>query len=567
MARKLSRIARHGSTTLTTILWLTAATASAQDSHGDVHVSSPSGVVQNPFVERSESHAVAAPEEPDTRGATIYRNPFATRRSAPLKLAPPTALPARPGPLSRWQRSNLLADEPASVRSAILDTKGLQVDPLLSVELDPPDALGAKLGQPPDPIQFAPQELEQPAWLTGEADGAQPLSSASAKTDPITIDSFCMPSFTTLRKNQNAETNKNERRSDVTTHFTSPNWPPFIVSDYGDSPQKYYDEARQMADTAETVERLSAAIGVCDRGIAATPQLDLAVALRQLAAWAHNRRGELHADAQQRQEAFADFQAAISLDPTCWTALHNRAVMLAERGQLSAALRDFNRVLELDPTLAIAYRNRAELLASLGRMGEAVHDYSRALDQSPDDPELYLARGSAWQRLGDFDRALADLNKSLKLAPDQPDAYTLRGNLAAEQGHFDSAIANYQQALRIDPNWGDAHRSLAWLWATCPNQRYRRPEQALAAADEAMTLAPRDSVVLDAAAAAHANANQFDKAIELQQQAIDSAPPELVEQLRQRLVLYQQGQPFRSGQVTPVVEQASHTSPAARHPR
>ena len=115
--------------------------------------------------------------------------------------------------------------------------------------------------------------------------------------------------------------------------------------------------------------------------------------MRRLAAWAHNRRGELRNDGSEQKDALADFQAAIALDPTSWAALHNRGVTLAEQGQSAAALRDFNRVLELNPGLSLAYRNRAELLASIGRMGEAVRDYSQAIEKSPDDADLFPCTG------------------------------------------------------------------------------------------------------------------------------------------------------------------------------
>ena len=139
-----------------------------------------------------------------------------------------------------------------------------------------------------------------------------------------------------------------------------------------------------------------------------------------------------------------------------------------------------------------------------------------------------------------------------------------RGNLSAEQGEFDQAISNYRQALRIDPNWAEAHRSLAWLWATCPNPSYRDAEHALAAAEQAMQLAPQgDCFVLDALAAAHANAGHFDEAVQCQQQAIAAAPPDVVAPLHERLALYQQGQPYRSDQPS-TVQPASHTAPVVR---
>jgi tetratricopeptide (TPR) repeat protein len=288
----------------------------------------------------------------------------------------------------------------------------------------------------------------------------------------------------------------------------------------------------------------------------------LALALRRLTAWAHNRRGELRSEAREQHDALADFQAAIRLDPNCWTAIHNRGVTFAQQGQSAAALRDFNRVLELNPGLAIAARNRAELFAALGRMDEAVRDYASAIEQLPDDAELYRARAYAWQRLGDFDRALDDLNESLSLAPDQAEAYTQRGNLAAEQGEYDRALSNFQQSLRFDADWCETHRSLAWLWATCPDPRYRDSEQALRAAEQAVQLAHKgDSFALDTLAAAHANAGHFDEAARIEQQAISAAPPDALASFQDRLALYQQGQPYRSETPRTAVEPALYTAP------
>jgi tetratricopeptide (TPR) repeat protein len=290
----------------------------------------------------------------------------------------------------------------------------------------------------------------------------------------------------------------------------------------------------------------------------------LAGPLRRLAGWAHNRCGELQIEQGLAAEATKNFQIAIALDPNCSLAIHNRAVTLAQQNESEAALRDFNRVIELNPGLAVAYRNRAELLASLGRFNEAVLDYARAIDGLPESAELYRGRGIAHQRLGSFDEAAADFDRSLKLAPDDADTYTQRGNLAAERGDFEPAVNDLQRAIAIDPNWAEAYRSLAWLHATCPDARYRDPQQAIAAAEEAAKLSPpTDCFALDALAAAHASAGNFEEAARIAQQAIASAPPDYAELLRQRLALYEQGQPFTSS--TPgSVRAASHETATAK---
>ena len=123
----------------------------------------------------------------------------------------------------------------------------------------------------------------------------------------------------------------------------------------------------------------------------------------------------------------------------------------------------------------------------------------------------------------------------------------------AERGDYERAIADFRQALAIDAESAEAHRSLAWLLATCPNQQYRNPRQALASAERAAQLAaPGDPFVLDALAAAHANAGQFDRAVRVQQEAIVNVPGDFAAPFRERLALYRAAAalPQRSGTAT-----------------
>jgi tetratricopeptide (TPR) repeat protein len=425
--------------------------------------------------------------------------------------------------------------------------------------------LTSAAGGQQSPIGFAPEQLAQPEWV----EPLRPADDATTSTvqipptgrdihDPFDEPGPSGPVMVAARSVMAENQLDPDDRSQKTP--ATADALPLIVSDYSESPDGCLAQAQQRAQTADTVDELSGIADLCQRGLASGPSPELASPLRRLAAWAHNRRGELLIDEERVAEAIKDFQIAISLDPSCSLAIHNRAVTLAQQNETAAALRDFNRVIELNPGLAVAYRNRAELLASLGRFNEAVRDYSQAIDGLSDDAELYRARGSAWHRLGEFQRSFDDLNQAIRLDPNNADAFTQRGNLEAERGHFDQAINDFQQAVTIDPNWAEAHRSMAWLQATCPSPSHRNAEQAIVAAEQAVKLSVADDCfVLDALAAAHASAGDFDEATRVQQQAVASAAPDFAEPLRQRLDLYRQGQPFISGQ-NPAVRPASHNT-------
>jgi tetratricopeptide (TPR) repeat protein len=493
----------------------------------------------------------------------------------------------RRGPISRWRRPVLPIKDASPIRSAILSAEPVAGARVPWNELPPGEELrerhgprqdetdepgASHFGEPPDPIRFVPQAIRQPNWLAPRRAAAIEPEAATEQIQfrqPVVNDPFDeklagVPDAATqavdgpvIGSPSGTSVSADSNGKETSTSSTDEEPEPLVVSDFGESPKDWLAQSQSLAQTAESIEDLSAIVNLCERGMGSSPTAELVGPLRRMAAWAHNRRGEMLIDSDRHQEAIRDFRAAIEYDPSCSLAIHNRAVTLAQQNETAAALRDFNRVIELNPGLAIAYRNRAELLASLGRIEEALADYTRAIQGLPDNAELYRVRGSAWHRAGDYERALADLNRAIELAPDA-DAYTQRGNVAAERGEFDQALRDFHEALAIEPQWAEAYRSLAWLYATCGDASYRNPEQALAAAQRATELAePGDCFVLDALAAAHASAGAFEEAVRVQERALATAPPDYADPLRQRLLLYQQGQSFISGAANSKVRTAS----------
>jgi len=566
MARKLSNIARQVSIFFVSLDVSLAALSARAES--EVQVPAGAKVVVNPHTARTSQPQIVAEEPvPLRRGPITYHNPFAA-----MSKAPPTETPLRPGPVSRWRRSVVTSSEPSPVEQTILSADPIDPAQIPWDQLPPPESLRAaaangadaaaldsgRFTHPSDAIQFATQPLTQPNWLTSDADIELPVVYAplDASVKDITF--------------QDQQVSLVGGRDDVTAAFasdvlrvpaTDDEQLSAIVSDQVDSPECWLEQAQQAAQAAQSVDELSTIVALCQRGMRSGPDADVSRSLRRLEAWARNRRGELLVEADRPDDAINDFQLAISLDPQCSLAIHNRAVTLAQSNQFAAALRDFNRVIELNPGLAVAYRNRAELLAALGRMDEAVADYNRAIDALPADAAIFRGRAYALQRLGRFDDALSDMNRSIELAPNEANAYAERGNLAAEQGVFDQALSDFRRALSIDPNGAEANRSLAWLLATCSDPQILDAEQSLSAAERARKLAPPDDyLILDTLAAALASAGRYRDAVPILQQALAAAPPEYREPLKQRLALYEKGEPYVSRTATPAAHADSNES-------
>ena len=362
-----------------------------------------------------------------------------------MSKAPPIDTSLRPGPVSRWQRPIMPPNEPSAIKvsrfiAALKCEAGCQAqswDQLPPGETlrhravsqsgttDP--AFYDRLTETDQIIRFTPTPLAQPSLVAASGEPLSPLANSSPTPVEAPIEATAIPGQTVEAM---PIVQVGEKIESMTQAFAIESLEPLaarpllpadelptMISDCPNSAEDWLAQAQEMAADAESADDLSAVIDLCDHGIHATPRPSLLSSLRKLSAWAHNRRGEMHADAQETDEAIHDFQVAISMDPNCSLAIHNRAVTLAQRNQFAAALRDFNRVIEFNPGLAVAYRNRAELLAALGRMEEAVADYSQAIDSLPDDATLLQARAHAYQRLGDFAHATVGYQSRDKDAP------------------------------------------------------------------------------------------------------------------------------------------------------
>lgn len=323
---------------------------------------------------------------------------------------------------------------------------------------------------------------------------------------------------------------------------------PAIVAAQQASAAKPLDKAYELSKTARTEAQYAEVIRLCQEAQQGTLSPKQTAYVRQLTAWAHNRRGELFADTGFEQEALADFVAAVELEPSNWRALHNRGVSFATAGQYAEAAADFDAVLKTKPDFAAAWFNRGELRSQQEDFRSAVSDYDRALKLDPNDAAVLSARGHAYYQQGNVPLALADLNKAIQLEKSKALAYLYRAAALADSGKYAEAADDYRTGIRLEPKSAAAYQATAWMMATCADERFRDPQLAIKAAERAIALREADDYHdQETLAAAYASAGQFDQAVMAQQKAIDILGPEatrLKPALEDRLKLYQQQRPY-----------------------
>ena len=314
-------------------------------------------------------------------------------------------------------------------------------------------------------------------------------------------------------------------------------------------------EAHGLSLRAATTSEYTEIIQNCAAALRQDVQDDQRDFARQLNSWALNRRGQLRADRGEQELASADFQAALEFNARNWRALHNRGVSFAQSASFAEAFDDFNAVIQLNPNYAKAYANRATLYVQAKDLQAAVNDYKLAIERDAEFATAFVGLGRVCHMLGRWDDALQHFTTAIELKPTSPDIVCSRGDLQADMGLYGEALADYARTIELDPEFAHAYRNGAWLLATCPDQRYRDPENAVLGAQQALEYSYGERhVALDTLAAALASNGNFEEAVATVTQAVDLAPEDAKFTYLARLQLYQEQQPFHTEPVGDVAQ-------------
>ena len=161
--------------------------------------------------------------------------------------------------------------------------------------------------------------------------------------------------------------------------------------------------------------------------------------------------------------------------------------------------------------------------------------------------EAAFDRGNAAMAKKDYDKAIAEFTEAIRLDPESDGAYHNRAHAYAEKKEYAKAVQDYNESIRLNPDEPDSYTSLAWLLATCPRAELRDGKRAVELATRACELSNwKDANDLENLAAGYAECGRFEDAVRWQTKAVELRTGlENLDESRQRLELYKQGQPFR----------------------
>jgi len=283
---------------------------------------------------------------------------------------------------------------------------------------------------------------------------------------------------------------------------------------------------------------------------------------------------------------YADIEAlwrtTIARNPDCWMAHNNLGIVLAQKNEIDEAIAHYRKTLEMSPDFADADYNLGSALLQKGEIDAAILHCQRAVTIQPNDPEAQVGLGnalfqkglidesivhyqkalairpyyvtahynvsSAFLKKGEIDEAIFHCQAALSVQPEHADAHTNLAAALVQKGEIANAIEQYEKALQIAPRSVPALNNLAWIFATYSDPAFRDGTKALELAQEANESSGRSNpVILRTLAAAHANAGQFSKAVEVGQLALSLTDWQsaLGNALQKDIAGYQAGLPYR----------------------
>jgi len=255
----------------------------------------------------------------------------------------------------------------------------------------------------------------------------------------------------------------------------------------------------------------------------------------------------------QRIGTYADLEAmwrdTVAQNPESWQANFSLGDAVQRKGRLDEAMSYFRKAEAIKPDEVAILCNIAIAVQAQGD-NDAAEKYCRAvLDIEPDNGPANNNLGLMLAARGECDEAVEHLQRAATAAPNAAKARFNLGLALQTCGRFDEALTRFREALEREPNWPTARAAIAWILATHPDPVVRRPQEAVALAEQARRLSrDQDAAIMDTAAAAYAAAGRFEDALAMARKAEAAATKagatELARQIHARADLYAVGKQY-----------------------
>ena len=295
---------------------------------------------------------------------------------------------------------------------------------------------------------------------------------------------------------------------------------------------------------------LGAALASTGKPAEAVPHFEKAVALNPDFDEAQSGLGAALMATGRIAEAIPRYEKALEINPENAEALANLGAAFAQSGRLNEGILRLERAVALDPEFLGARANLGMALLQKGEPGQAAPHLEKAVALDPRSAPLQSSLGLALLGEGKPEEAILRFRKAIALAPNSVEAHVSLATALHQAGRTAAALEEWRLVLRAVPDDVGVLAQAAWALATSPTASVRNGAEAVTLAERAVRLTGgREPSVLDALAAAYAEAGRFPDAVRTAERALELARqqgnPALAVAVDGRLATYRAGGAWR----------------------
>ena len=205
------------------------------------------------------------------------------------------------------------------------------------------------------------------------------------------------------------------------------------------------------------------------------------------------------------KQKLADLNEAVRLAPGDAAAVRTRGLLKADQGKYEEALADFDKAIELDSDHLATYEAKAIVLTRLKRFDDAIRTLDALQKLQPDALSPLVQKARVYAAKSDLKAALAEINEAKQKNPENVALYILQASLEEEPA---KKLAAMDEAVKVAPD-----NTLALRMRGALKAEMDKLDEGLADFDKAIALRPKEASNYEGKALALIKAKRFDEVL------------------------------------------------------
>jgi Tfp pilus assembly protein PilF len=225
-----------------------------------------------------------------------------------------------------------------------------------------------------------------------------------------------------------------------------------VLGRFKDLPDPWMDELVADIYDGYRLQVIASTISATGGAEKAIPILERAIQVAPSDARPHRQLGKLEVTLHQNDQARAEFEKAIALQPHDPFAYIDLVGLYRNSGDVNAALRLLSDAVKNCPSAEGVQLEMGLALMAAHRVSDAVPYLQKAIELAPDNATNYEELAKAQFRLGDKAAGAETLKTGLARAPENGGLLATRARYEVEVGDEGAAESDFNRARKADPN-------------------------------------------------------------------------------------------------------------------